>query len=84
MRRLSATIPLLAATTLFGAPAFAHHSQAMFDTSQEILIEGTVARFVMRANPNRGGWGKQVRILDVTTQDGEIHPFYAANTVLSD
>ena len=34
----------------------------------------------MRANPNRGGWGKQVRILDVTTQDGEIHPFYAANT----
>ena len=100
----------------------------MFDTSQEILIEGTVARFdwvnphmylivetkgpdgkpalvegeglgitqalvdgldrealkpgtpvVMRANPNRGGWGKQVRIQDVTTQDGEIHPFYAAN-----
>ena len=101
----------------------------MFDQSQEILIEGTVARFdwknphmylivetigpdgkpaliegeglaitqalvdglrrealqpgtpvVMRANPNRGGWGKQVRILDVTTEDGEIHPFYAANT----
>ena len=100
----------------------------MFDTTQEILIEGTVARFdwvnphmylivetkgpdgkpalvegeglgitqalvdgldrdalkpgtpvVMRANPNRGGWGKQVRIMDVTTQDGEIHPFYAAN-----
>jgi hypothetical protein len=100
----------------------------MFDTSQEILIEGTVARFdwvnphmylivetkgpdgkpaliegeglgvtqalvdgldrealkpgtpvVMRAHPNRGGWGKQVRILDVTTQDGVIHPFYAAN-----
>jgi hypothetical protein len=34
----------------------------------------------MRANPNRGGWGKQVRIMDVTTQDGEVHPFYAANT----
>jgi len=100
----------------------------MFDTSQEILIEGTVARFdwvnphmylivetkgpdgqpalvegeglgitqalvdgldrealkagtrvVMRVNPNRGGWGKQVRILDVTTEDGEIHPFYNAN-----
>jgi hypothetical protein len=33
----------------------------------------------MRANPNRGGWGKQVRIMDVTTQDGEVHPFYAAN-----
>jgi hypothetical protein len=100
----------------------------MFDSSTEILIEGTVARFdwvnphmylivdtegpdgepaliegeglaitqalvdglrrealqpgtpvVMRANPNRGGWGKQVRILDVTTEDGEIHPFYAGN-----
>jgi hypothetical protein len=37
-------------------------------------------RVVMRANPNRGGPGKQVRILDVTTQDGEIHPFYAAST----
>jgi hypothetical protein len=33
----------------------------------------------MRANPNRGGWGKQVRILDITTEDGEIHPFYEAN-----
>jgi hypothetical protein len=35
---------------------------------------------VVRANPNRGGFGKQVRVLDVTTEDGEIHPFYAANT----
>jgi hypothetical protein len=125
-RLTAAALPL--AATLLGAPAFAHHSQAMFDTSKEILIEGKVARFdwtnphmyltvetkgpdgkpalvegeglgitqalvdglkredlmpgtpvVMRANPNRGGWGKQVRILDVTTQDGEIHPFYEAN-----
>jgi hypothetical protein len=129
MRRLSAALLALGASAVLGAPAFAHHSQSMFDTSQEILIEGTVARFdwvnphmylivetegpdgepvliegegvaitqalvdgldrdalppgtpvVMRANPNRGGWGKQVRILDVTTEDGEIHPFYAANT----
>jgi hypothetical protein len=128
MKRLTAAAPLLAATALLCTPAFAHHSQAMFDTSKEILIEGKVARFewtnphmylvvetkgpdgkpalvegeglgitqalvdglkredlqpgtpvVMRANPNRGGWGKQVRILDVTTQDGEIHPFYEAN-----
>jgi hypothetical protein len=128
MRRLPAAVPALIAAAL-GAPAFAHHSQAMFDQSQEILIEGTVARFdwvnphmyltvettgpdgepaliegeglgitqalvdgldrealqpgtpvVMRANPNRGGWGKQVRILDVTTEDGEIHPFYTAST----
>ena len=128
MRRLTAATPLLAATALVCAAASAHHSQSMFDTSQEILLEGTVARFdwvnphmyltvattgpdgqpalvegegvgitqalvdglkrealepgtpiVMRANPNRGGWGKQVRILDITTEDGEIHPFYAAN-----
>ena len=129
MRRLPTALYTLAAIMPFGAPAFAHHSQSMFDTSKEILIEGKVARFdwvnphmylvvettgpdgkpalvegegvaitqalvdglkrealqpgtpvVMRANPNRGGWGKQVRIMDVTTQDGEIHPFYAANT----
>ena len=118
----------LVASVLVGGTAHAHHSQAMFDQSQEILIEGTVSRFdwvnphmylivetvgpdgkpalvegeglaitqalvdglrrealqpgtpvVLRANPNRGGWGKQVRILDVTTQDGEIHPFYTAS-----
>ena len=128
MRRLTAATSILAATAALCAPASAHHSISMFDTSKEILIEGKVARFdwvnphmylvvettgpdgkpaliegeglgitqalvdgldrdalkpgthvVMRANPNRGGWGKQVRIQDVTTQDGEIHPFYAAN-----
>ena len=128
MRRLTVATPILAATALLGVPASAHHSQSMFDTSKEILVEGKVARFdwvnphmylvvettgpdgkpalvegegvgitqalvdgldrdalkpgtpvVMRANPNRGGWGKQVRIQDVTTQDGAIHPFYAAN-----
>jgi hypothetical protein len=128
MNRLTAATPILAATALLGVPASAHHSISMFDTTQEILIEGTVARFdwvnphmylivetkgpdgkpalvegeglgitqalvdgldrealkpgtpvVVRANPNRGGWGKQVRIQDVTTQDGVIHPFYAAN-----
>src|SRR5688572_12656235 len=128
MRRLTAASPILAATALLGTPASAHHSVSMFDTTQEILIEGKVARFdwvnphmylivettgpdgkpalvegeglgitqalvdgldrdalkpgtpvVVRANPNRGGWGKQVRIQDVTTQDGVIHPFYAAN-----
>ena len=125
MKVFSRVMFVLVAAAPFGSPAFAHHSQAMFDTSQEILIEGTVHRFdwvnphmylivettgpdgepalvegeglaitqalvdgldrealqfgtpvVMRANPNRGGWGKQVRVLDVTTEDGEIHPFY--------
>jgi hypothetical protein len=129
MKRLTAASPVLAAIALLCAPASAHHSQSMFDTSKEILVEGKVARFdwvnphmyltvettgpdgkpalvegegvgitqalvdgldrdalkpgtpvVMRANPNRGGWGKQVRIMDITTQDGEVHPFYAANT----
>jgi Family of unknown function (DUF6152) len=128
MRFLPTALLALAVAAPFSAPAFAHHSQAMFDASKEIVIEGTVARLdwtnphmyltvattgpdgkpalvegeglaitqalvdgldrdalkpgtpvVMRANPNRGGWGKQVRILDVTTQDGEIHPFYEAN-----
>ena len=128
MRIPATAIRVLVLAAPFAAPAFAHHSQAMFDQSEEILIEGTVARFdwvnphmylivettgpdgepalvegeglaitqalvdgldrdalqpgtpvVMRANPNRGGWGKQVRILDVTTQDGEIHPFYTSN-----
>jgi len=128
MKHLRPSIYALAAITTFAPPVFAHHSQAMFDTSQELVIKGTVARFdwvnphmylivnttgpdgkpaqvegeglgitqalvdglnkddlkpgtpvVMRANPNRGGWGKQVRILDVTTEDGEIHPFYEAN-----
>jgi uncharacterized protein DUF6152 len=129
MKRLTAATPILIAAALLAAPASAHHSQSMFDTTKEIVIEGTVARFdwvnphmylvvatkgpdgqpalvegegvgitqalvdgldrnaltpgtpvVMRANPNRGGWGKQVRIMDVTTQDGKVHPFYAANT----
>ena len=119
MKRLTAAAPLLtaAATALLCANASAHHSQSLFDTTKEIVIEGTVSRFdwvnphmyiviatkgpdgapalvegegvgitqalvdgldknalppgtpvVMRANPNRGGWGKQVRVLDVTTQ----------------
>ncbi len=129
MKQLITVITTLAVASFLAASASAHHSQAMFDTSQELLVQGTVQRFdwvnphmylivattgpdgepalvegeglaitqalvdgldrealqpgtpvVMRVNPNRGGWGKQVRILDVTTEDGEIHPFYAANT----
>jgi hypothetical protein len=128
MRGLFGALLALAATALLAAPASAHHSQAMFDTTREVLFDGTVVRFdwvnphmylivetkgldgkpaliegeglgitqalvdglnrdalkpgtpvVVRANPNRGGWGKQVRIQDVTTRDGVIHPFYAAN-----
>src|SRR5690606_15355497 len=45
MRFRPAAFGVLAATVPFWPSAFAHHSQAMFDQSQEILIEGTVARF---------------------------------------
>ena len=47
MQRLTAATPLLTATAmaLLCAPASAHHSQSMFDTTQEIVLEGTVARF---------------------------------------
>ena len=40
MKRLTAATPILTATALLCAPAFAHHSVSMFDNSQEILIEG--------------------------------------------
>jgi hypothetical protein len=54
-------------------------TQALVDgLNREALKPGT--RVVMRANPNRLGAGRQVRVLDVTTEDGEIHPFYAAST----
>ena len=129
MRLLPTATRLLVAAAPLSMPAFAHHSLAMFDLSQDVLIEGTIERFdwvnphmymiietidpdgepalvegeglaitqaivdgldrdallpgtrvVMRANPHRSGWGKQVRILDVMTEDGRIHPFYEANT----
>src|ERR1043165_8923032 len=49
-------------------------TQALVDgLDRDSLKPGTPV--VVRANPNRGGWGKQGRILDATTQDGELHPF---------
>ena len=54
-------------------------TQALVDgLHQKDLPPG--ATVVVRANPNRNGLGKTVRLLDVTTQDGEIHPFYTANS----
>ncbi len=46
MTRLIAAIAALPATLLLVLPAGAHHSQAMFDPSKEIIVEGTVARFL--------------------------------------
>src|SRR3954471_12045492 len=51
MRRLPVALAGLTVTAFLGAPALAHHSQAMFDTSKEILIKGTVARFEWK-NPH--------------------------------
>src|SRR5690606_170397 len=45
MRFRPVAIGALAATLPFSLPVLGHHSQAMFDTTQEILIEGTVHRF---------------------------------------
>ena len=44
MRRLPTAIYTLAAIITLAAPAFAHHSQAMFDTTTEILVEGFQAK----------------------------------------
>jgi hypothetical protein len=45
MKRAVVSAPILAAAALLSVPAFAHHSQAMFDTTQEIILKGTVAKF---------------------------------------
>jgi hypothetical protein len=54
-----------------------HHAALVDGLHREDLPPGMPV--VVRANPNRSGPGKTVRLLDVTTQDCEIHPFYAAN-----
>src|ERR1043165_7866723 len=51
MRVRFTSILVLAAAASFVAPAFAHHSQAMFDTTKEILVQGTIARFDLK-NPH--------------------------------
>jgi hypothetical protein len=45
MRGLFGALLAVAAIALFEAPASAHHSQAMFDTTREVLFDGTVVRF---------------------------------------
>ena len=68
MKRLTAAAALLPATVLLCAPAFAHHSQSLFDTSKVIVIDGTVARFEW-TNPHmylvvetKGPDGKSVQV----------------------
>jgi len=43
--RKAAFVTAMTATALLGAPAFAHHSFAMFDQSQVLYLSGTVKQF---------------------------------------
>ena len=68
MRGLFGAFRALAVTALLAAPASAHHSQAMFDTTREVLLEGTVVRFDW-VNPHmyliietKGPDGKPMRV----------------------
>ena len=68
MRVRSMSVLVLAAAGSFGAAAFAHHSQSIFDTTKEILIEGKVAKFDWK-NPHmylivetKGPDGKPLRV----------------------
>lgn len=50
-------------------------TQALVDgLDREALAPGT--QVIVRANPNRGGEGKTVRGLNVSTLDDRVHPFY--------
>jgi Family of unknown function (DUF6152) len=51
---------LTLATVLGAAPAFAHHSSAMFDADQEVTFSGTVKGF---QNTNPHSW-LQVMVVD--------------------
>jgi hypothetical protein len=61
------TIVLLAVVTALGGAtlAWAHHSHAMFDTSKEVTIKGTVTNFVFR-NPH------VFLYVDVKADSGEV------------
>jgi hypothetical protein len=51
MQKLAAIILTASALVLAGERLVAHHSHAMFDTSREVTITGTVSNFVYR-NPH--------------------------------
>jgi hypothetical protein len=55
----------LALSALFGTAAFAHHSYAMFDRSNEVTVTGTVTKWVW-ANPHT------TLVLMVPGQQGEV------------
>ena len=64
MRLLTSAIFVLATAGQLATPVFAHHSQAMFDQTQEIIIEGKVHRFDW-VNPH------MYLIVETTGPDGE-------------
>lgn len=74
MRPLAVATRALAATALFGAPGFRPPQSGRLRPVQE-NTDRRHDRAVRVLGP-----GKTVRGLDVTTEDGEIHPFYSGNT----
>ena len=62
---------LLAAAMMFGmvAPAWSHHSHAMFDHTKQISVDGTVAEFVFR-NPH------VFLYVDVKGENGETSSYW--------
>ena len=49
-KRLVMAAALSAATVLFEAPAFTHHSFAMYDQNKTVTITGAVKQYVPQAN----------------------------------
>jgi len=64
MNRQLAALAVLAVSTLLCNSAFAHHSQAPYDTSQEVLIKGKLARLDWK-NPH------MYLIVETTGADGK-------------
>ncbi len=66
MIRLPVAISAFAVSTLLCTSAFAHHSQAPYDLSKEVLIKGKLARLDWK-NPH------MYLIVDTTDADGKQH-----------
>jgi hypothetical protein len=64
-RRIRTAILILAMMLAGGAAAVAHHSHAMFDTSREVTITGSVTNYSFR-NPH------VFLYLDVKGDDGQV------------
>jgi hypothetical protein len=55
MRLVTLPRPVIVAASLLSVPAYSHHSYAMFDGSQHLTVQGTVAKLEW-ANPHVFIW----------------------------